>query len=232
LHHVVLEGWSRRDSPLHRRDARAKILATILVLVFMATAGAVDARFAAFYGLLLLSGALTAGVPVAGLAARAALVLPFAACFAGISALSGDAERAAALLVKSVYSAITVLLLAATTPMPDLLAGGERLGAPRLLVAVVQFLYRYLFVLSETAQHMRLAAASRGGWRWSAAGGAAAVLFASAYNRAEGIHRAMLSRGFTGHLTPGGAMRFGGSDAALLTAIAALLASARLAWSL
>jgi cobalt/nickel transport system permease protein len=101
-----------------------------------------------------------------------------------------------------------------------------------MLVAVVQFLYRYLFVLSETARHMRLAAASRGGWRWSAAGGAAAVLFASAYQRAEGIHRAMLSRGFTGHFTARGAMRFGLADGAFLAAVAALLLSARLAWSL
>ena len=72
----------------------------------------------------------------------------------------------------------------------------------------MQFLHRYLFVVSEQAQHMRLAAESRGSaggsrfrrWRVRAATGALAVLFARSYNRAEGTYRAMLSRSFEGRL--------------------------------
>jgi cobalt/nickel transport system permease protein len=232
LHHVVLEEWSRRSSVLHRREARAKIVAALLILVGMATTPAVTLEFTVFYACLIVPAAVMARLPLIGLAGRAALVLPFAACFAAISVFTGDTERAVSLVVKSLYSALTVLLLAATTPMPDLMRAGEQLGAPRMLVMVIQFLYRYLFVLSETAQHMRRAAASRGGWRWGAAGGAAAVLFASAYQKAEGIHRAMLSRGFSGHITFGTARRFGPPDAAMLFGIATILLSARLAWRL
>jgi cobalt/nickel transport system permease protein len=114
--------------------------------------------------------------------------------------------------------------------MPELLGGLESLGAPRFLVMVVQFLYRYLFVISEQAQHMRLAAASRGsarssqGWRnrLRAASGAISVLFARSYSRAEGIHQAMLARGFQGHLRTLSPARFGWRDA-LLVAVTILI---------
>ena len=70
--------------------------------------------------------------------------------------------------MKSYLSALAVLLLVSTTPLPVLLRGFEMLGAPRFLLMVAQFLYRYLFVISEEAQHMRKAAMARGatagGW--------------------------------------------------------------------
>lgn len=92
--------------------------------------------------------------------------------------------------------------------MPRLMSGLESMGVPRFLLWVIQFLHRYLFVVSEQAQHMRLAAESRGlagglrvrKWQARAATGALAVLFARSYGRAEGTYRAMLSRSFTGRL--------------------------------
>jgi cobalt/nickel transport system permease protein len=90
---------------------------------------------------------------------------------------------------------------------------------------VAQFLYRYLFVISEEAQHMSKAAAARGatvgglagnGARFRAAAGALAVLFARSYGRAEDIHRAMLSRSFPGYFRPLIALRFTAIDSAFL----------------
>ena len=92
---------------------------------------------------------------------RAAVVLPFTLVFAIITILAGDLERAGLLLGKSYLSALAVLALVSTTPLPQLLRGLEMLGVPRFLLMVAQFLYRYLFVISEEAQHMRVAAASR-----------------------------------------------------------------------
>ncbi len=144
--------------------------------------------------------------------------------------------RAEALVVKSYLSACAVLLLAGTTPLPTLVLGLESLGVPRFLTMVVQFLYRYLFVISEEAQNMRVAAASRGATlrtfaghaaRFRAAAGALAVLFARSYARAGDIHRAMLARGFNGrfHLTI--TRRFTWADAALLIGALALILSIR-----
>jgi len=212
LHHVVLERWSRLDSLLHRRDARIKLLAALVILVAIATTPRVQSVSVIGYALFLLTGAILAKLPLAGILLRAAVVLPFSGVFALISVLAGDPDRALAVVVKSCLSAITVLILVGTTPLPQLMAAAEGLGAPRMLVLVVQFLYRYLFVISEQGQHMRQAARCRGELanggarnrrsRFQAASGALAVLFGRSYQRAEAIHRAMLARGFNGHFHP------------------------------
>lgn len=195
---------------MHRRDPRAKIIVLLMFLVVVATTPPPTLAPYLLLGYALLPiGAILAGrLPVAGVLARASVVLPFCAIFAATSALAGDLERAAALLEKSYLSALAVLAVAGTTPVARFLRGMEALGAPRFLLWVVHFLHRYLFVISEQAQHMRLAAASRGSasgarfrrWRVKAASGALAVLFAKSYGRAEATYRAMLSRGFQGRL--------------------------------
>jgi cobalt/nickel transport system permease protein len=204
LHHVLLDSWSQGTSPLHHRDARAKILTLLVFLVVLATTPADAVMILATDAVLLAAAILIARLPLADVMLRAMVVLPFSITFAAISWLVGEPLRALALVEKSYLSTVATLLLAGTTPLPSLLAGLERLGTPRLLVLVAQFLYRYLFVLSEQAQHMRLAAACRKGSashrRWSgfrAAAGALAVLFVRSYDRAEGIHRAMQARGFS-----------------------------------
>jgi cobalt/nickel transport system permease protein len=219
LHHVVLERWSRGSSVLHRRDPRAKMAAALVVLVAVATADRGLPETAAAL-LLLLAGALAmARVPLAGAFARAALVLPFTAVFAAICWLAGDPARGLAIALKSYLSALAVLVLVSTTPLPALLRGLESAGVPVFLVMVVQFLYRYLFVVSEEAQHMVKAAASRGGgFRFRAAAGALAVLFARSYGRAEDIQRAMLARGFEGRFRGVVPLRFGAADAAFVVA--------------
>jgi cobalt/nickel transport system permease protein len=198
LHHVVVERWSRQKSPLHARDARAKLGALLVFLIAVSTTDAGAQTAFAAYAALLLAAIAAARLPFDALLRRAALVLPFSATFALITWWSGDPARALALAEKSFLSGLAALLLVATTPIPDLLRGLETWRVPRMLILVIQFLYRYLFVISEQAQHMKLAAASRRGWRFHAAAGALGVLFARSWERADGIYRAMLARGFSG----------------------------------
>jgi len=218
VHHVVLDQWSRGASALHRRDSRAKIAALGVFLIVLATAH--RALPLVSLGLLaLLCGALLwARLPLRAALTRAAVVLPFTLVFALATWMAGDPARGAALVMKSYLSALAALVVVSTTPLGMLLRGAEMLGAPRFLLMVAQFLYRYLFVISEEAQHMRAAAASRGGVRFRAAAGALAVLFARSYARADEIHRAMLARGFEGRFHPLVAPRFAAADAAFLGA--------------
>jgi cobalt/nickel transport system permease protein len=81
---------------------------------------------------------------------------------------------------------------------------------------VAQFLYRYLFVITEQAHRMRLAGLCRGGRGFRASAGALGVLFARSYERAECIHRAMVSRGFQGHFQLLSTTRFRMADVAFL----------------
>ena len=224
MHHAVLEAWSRGASPLHRRDARAKILALLIFLLVVATAQKRLPLLAALLAALVLAAAWRAKLPLPDVLARSAAILPFAGTFGLVCWLAGDPSRGLALVLKSYLSALGVLLLVATTPLPSLLRGLEAMRLPRFLLMVAQFLYRYLFVISEEAQHMRKAAAARApGRRWArqgarfhAAAGALAVLFARSYGHAAEIHQAMLARGFTGVFHPLETPRFRARDAVFL----------------
>jgi cobalt/nickel transport system permease protein len=82
---------------------------------------------------------------------------------------------------------------------------------------------------------MRLAARSREGLgtarrsRFQAAAGALGVLFARSWERADGIYRAMLARGFRGHFSSIAPVRFGIADLAFLCGAAAVPVIIRLA---
>jgi cobalt/nickel transport system permease protein len=238
LHHVVLEQWSRGGSWLHRRDPRAKIIACLFVLVLAGTVRHNAGWAFALYLAALACATASARIPLRGALARAAVVIPFSLAMAVVSWLSGDPHRGAALVAKSYVSAFAVLLLVSTTPLPMLLRGLQALGVPRFLLTIAQFLYRYLFVISEEAQHMLAAARARGSearrgrarllvFRLMA--GAIAVLFARSYARAEGIHRAMMARGFQGTFPLISDLRFLPADVAMLAIAVSVAASIRIA---
>jgi cobalt/nickel transport system permease protein len=219
MHHVVVESWSRRVSPLHARDARAKLGALLAFLIAVSTTP--PESQIAFLGdaALLLIAILFARLPMAALLRRALLVLPFSATFGLITWLGGNPMRAISLGEKSFLSGLAALLLVATTPLAELMRGLESLRVPRSLLLTIEFVYRYLFVISEQAQHMRLAARSRGS-SFRASAGALGVLFARSWERADGIYYAMLARGFSGRFPSFTAGRFAIADATFLVAAA------------
>lgn len=238
MRHVQLEEFARRPNYLHSIDPRAKIPAVGIFLIALGTVPqASPAAFTAF-GCILLAGAALARLPFRFLVIRAAAVLPFSITFALISWISGDTQRAIALAVKSYFSAFAVLLLIGTTPLPDLLRGLESMYAPQVLLTIIQFLYRYLFVVVEQAARMSLAAQCRGGGLYSdkrstfrRAAGVLSVLFARSYGRAEGVHHAMLARGFHGQLPVMTATAFRWKDGAFLLASASVTLAVRIGYA-
>jgi cobalt/nickel transport system permease protein len=224
LHWPMPEPAARRSGPLDGRDARSKLVPLFTFLVVVSTAKRAFPESAAALGLLLVAACLWARIPLMTALRRAAVVLPFTFFFFVVCWLGGDAARGLALAVKSYLSCLAVWLVVATTPLPRLLGGFESFGAPRFLLMVAQFVYRYLFVISDEARQMAQAAVARGGsaagafgrLRFRAAAGALAVLFARSYRRAGEIHHAMLARGFSGRLRSFDVPRFQPADAAFL----------------
>jgi len=215
--HVSLDHWSRHPGWLQRRDPRAKIVAALVLLFAVSFLPVELIRIGLLLAALALLTAL-AGLPVAAVIRRALWVLPFSAVFAGVTAIAGDTARAVAILVRTLCSAWVVVILAGTTPLEDLLAGLRGLGAPPFFLVVVQFVWRYLFVIADQAHRMHLAAHARGSHKvFHARAGSVAVLFARAYQRAEGTYRAMLARGFRGTLPRSRPLRFTLLDAAIVT---------------
>jgi len=236
LRHLVVDRWSRSSSPLHRVDPRAKITSLLVLLITLATAHRNLGILGSGLFLLLTGGFLLAGVPLWSALARGAVVLPFSVVFGAVSWMAGEPVTGLAIVAKSYLSALGVLLVISTTPLPVLLGGVEAVGAPRFLLQVGQFLHRYLFVIVEEAQNMRQAAAARGGslrragsiHGFRAPAAMIGVLFARSYARAEAIHRSMLARGFDGRMPRMRISRFRSSDFACLVLVSFTIVAVRL----
>lgn len=231
MRHARIDRWSRGDSAVHRLHAAAKVLAVLALLVSIATLKQDTVVASVIYLALLLAAAAAARLPLPSILWTASAVLPFVFCFAVFSVLAGDPARALWLLIRAYLSSVAALLLISTTPMPDLIAGLEWLHAPSFLLQVMQFLYRYLIVLTEEAMAMRQAGSARAGslgtLRFRQAAAALGVLFARSYARAQAIHRAMLSRGFEGRLPVFRPVPFRGADAGFLFFTVVLIAGVR-----
>jgi cobalt/nickel transport system permease protein len=109
--------------------------------------------------------------------------------------------------VKSFLSLWTLNILILTTSVSSLLGALVMLRTPPLLVAIFASMYRYIAVLNEEFGAMRRAATSRnlmGSDRWKRliVGNMIGALFIRTYDRAERVHRAMLSRGCVNGVPP------------------------------
>jgi cobalt/nickel transport system permease protein len=108
----------------------------------------------------------------------------------------------------------------------------ERLRAPRLLVLIAGFMYRYLFVVAAEVARMRTALGARGyrprhALQAAALGRAATALFLRTYSRAERVHLAMVARGYRQAPRRLGTLALGRADALFAVALLAVLLPAR-----
>jgi cobalt/nickel transport system permease protein len=229
VHH--LDRYQAGDSPVHRLDPRVKV--GVALLVILSNALLPDGAWPAFlltFGLVLLAGTV-AGLGPWFAVRRSFVALPFAlAAVSVIVAMPGqplaawavgpwtlvptDAGliRFASIVARSLLSVQAAILLTATTPFPDLLHALRHLRVPPIIVAIIAFMYRYLFVLTDEAARLLRAREARsarpaggggGGtvlWRAGVAGHLAGQLFLRGYERSERVHGAMLARGYTGEL--------------------------------
>lgn len=135
---------------------------------------------------------------------------------------------------KSWLSIQVALLLAFTAPFHELVDGLRGLRMPRILVAIIGFMYRYLAVMSDEASRMLRARASRSaqaegraggslGWRARTTGALVGSLFLRAYERSERIYAAMQSRGFEGEFHHMTVRRIGAREWLALAALVGVL---------
>ena len=232
-------------SRIHRLDPRAKIvgLAGITVFAVSTTAPAVFTVCAVALAAMAAASRISPRI----VWSRVRVVLPvvvFVAAFVpfvrggpsvdvGPLALSEAGLTTFALVtVKASIGAVGAVLLAATTSFPDILHGLERLRAPRLLVVIAAFMYRYAFVIADEARRMRAALAARA-YRPRHLGEVAALgrlvtgLFLRSYERGERVYLAMLARGYAGAMPRFGVLRFGRADVVFLVALVAVLVPTR-----
>jgi len=204
-------------SPVHRMAPEVKIAATV-AFVFAVVATPREALWAFAGDALLLAAVVAiAGLSPALVARRLRVEVPFL-LFAAFMPFTGAGPRVEVLgvslsepglwaawniVAKGTLGVAASIVLAATTPVADLLRGLDRLHVPRVITAIAGFMVRYLGIVAGEAQRMHVARQSRGydpRWLWQARGMAASAgtLFVRSYERGERVYLAMLARGYDG----------------------------------
>ena len=130
-----------------------------------------------------------------------------------VTATDAGLVRFASILIRSWLSVMAAIWLTATTPFPDLMHTLRHLHLPAILVSIISFMYRYLFVLADEAKRLLRAREARsarlpgqegsGGslwWRATVAGGIVGQLFLRSFDRSDRVYNAMLARGYRGQL--------------------------------
>ncbi|MCD6476038.1 MAG: cobalt ECF transporter T component CbiQ [Anaerolineaceae bacterium] len=120
----------------------------------------------------------------------------------------------ASITIKAWLSILAALLLSNSTPFPRLLMGFQQLHVPGIFIAIVNLMWRYLFVIRSEAGRLMHARASRSIslsntqkrsgrsfiWRAKVTGGMAGNLFLRSLERADRVYAAMLARGYNGQI--------------------------------
>ena len=231
MYHDPAGKYAGLSSPVHSLDPRTKIAGALaLVLSVVMLPGERPWALAAAGGALAGLAAVSQ-VPPVFILGRCALVLPFAGLAGIFIPFTHPFPEGLAILgllvARAMLAAAAVVILISTTRFSPLLRGLEILGVPRILVTLVSFTYRFLFVLVSEARRLETAVRSRAPFRrgrFRALAGAAGVLFIRTYERAERVYQAMLARGFDGNAPAAEPLRFAPRDAVAAVTLAAFLA--------
>lgn len=113
--------------------------------------------------------------------------------------------NAARLFFKALGAVSCLYYLSLSTPMVDLLGVLRRLKVPKLMLDLMGLIYRFIFVLLDTASAMITAQSSRLGFSSLSAGyrslaAVATTLFIRAYKRSDELYTALEARGYDGEL--------------------------------
>lgn len=226
----LLDRYIAGSSVIHALDARVKLLLTVLMIVCAALLPVGSWLALLALTALIWATIIASGVGLVTILRRSLLALPFLAVvvtiifsipgrpvfqlplgFVTLTATDAGLLRFATIIWKSWLSMQAALVLTATTHFLDVLRALQALHMPRIIVALLSFMYRYLFILVDEAQRLlrardcRSAALNGSGggsllWRAQVTGRLVGTLFLRSFERSERIYVAMLSRGYHGEL--------------------------------
>jgi cobalt/nickel transport system permease protein len=223
--HSFIDQYCNLNSFVHRLDPRTKLVASLGYILAVLLTPAGKWWFFAFYLCMILGLLAFTKLPMLYVLKRSLVVIPFVLLVAIFVPFFKEGEVAgsynmwlwkvsltysglfvlANVMVKAWLCIICLTLLSSTTKLAELLKGLRQLGVPQVMVLILSFMYRYIFVLVDEAMRMQQAYQSRdiGGnllRRLKTFGNMIGALFIRSYERGERIYAAMVSRGFDGQV--------------------------------
>jgi len=221
--HGFIDRYSDRNSFMHRLDPRTKFVTTLLFILVVALTPPNSWPAFALYFAIIATLLLASTVPIGYVLKRSLVIIPFVVMIAIFVPFFKEGEVAGSyniwlwqvsvtysglqvltnIIIKAWLSILSLIWLSSTTKLPHLLHGLEQLRMPRVMVMILSFMYRYLFILVDETMRMKQARDSRnfgGGrlWQIRTIGNMVGTLFIRSYERGERVYAAMAARGFDG----------------------------------
>lgn len=114
-------------------------------------------------------------------------------------------QKAGVLFFKALGAVSCLYFLSLTTPLLEIISVLRMLRCPPLLIELMTLIYRFIFVLLETADKIYISQSSRWGyatWKTSyySLGQLASSLFGKSYYNSQLLFKGLLSRCYTGSL--------------------------------
>jgi len=109
------------------------------------------------------------------------------------------------LIFRAISAILCMYFIALTSPMTEIFCVLRRVKVFKLIVELMELIYRFIFVLTETANQIYIAQSSRLGYNglrasYKSLGILASMLFDRSYKRSDKIYIALESRGYDGEL--------------------------------
>ena len=255
MHHDYIDHLAMGDSPVHRLDARAKLVVVVVFTALLVTVPRYEVAGLFPYAILPFAWLVFGGVPLLFVAKHLLLVSPFILFVAMFNPLydtapmlvrlgpwafwvRGGVLSCLSICGKFVLTVSALVALISTTRFHDLLRAMAWFRLPRLFVTELSFLYRYLFLLVEQVQRMKRArecravGKSRLGWSLRSTGGIIGNLFLRTLERGERVYAAMAARGFDGSVKTLTQFHMRAADYAFLAGSVLFVAALRLGHAL
>ncbi len=228
----MIELYRHQSSIIHQTDARVKIIFTLafLVCLNLSPSGAWPA-YILFFTFMLVEYLLSR-LPFKVVLIRSLISLPFVLAAFPLLFTGPDPHvrlqvigkfwleisqpgliRFTSIAVKTWISIFAAILLSSSTKFGDLLIAFRQIGLPKILVAIISLMWRYLSLMIDEAVCLMRARNSRSGshegknrsggslwWRGSVTGKMAGNLMLRSLERSERVYAAMSSRGYNGEV--------------------------------
>jgi cobalt/nickel transport system permease protein len=250
MKHSFLDKYSEGNSIIHRLDPRTKLVATLAFIALVVLLPSASWLTYGLYFITVVALIIISRVPVTYVFKRSLIIVPFVLMIAlfipffkeGTEAFSFNIlswhlsvtyeglETLGSVMAKAWLSILFLILLTSTTTFSNILKALEHLKMPRVLVMIMSFMYRYIFVLTDEVMRMKQARDSRnfgeGGrrlWQIRTVGNMIGTLFIRSYERGERVYAAMVARGFDGHSRTMDRLYFRPADVYFIIALGVVL---------
>jgi cobalt/nickel transport system permease protein len=253
--HSFIDEYSHLNSFIHRLDPRTKLLASLAFIVAVLLTPASNWPIFTIYFCIIAVMLVLSKLPPLYVLKRSLVIFPFVLLIAVFIPFFKEGQVAgsyniwlwqisityngllilANVVVKSWLCILALILLSSTTKLDDLLKGLRYLGIPQVMILILSFMYRYIFVLVDEVMRLQQARDSRnfGGSRLhhlKTIGNMVGTLFIRSYERGERIYAAMLARGFDGQVRTLHKLSFRQADAYFSAAFSLVLILPYVIW--